>query len=396
MNIGLRTAAGPRRAAAGRQGVLAALLAGTTLVGAACGPPVNDAPDTLWGTATAVEELAIGVEFGADEYMFGWIRSLAVAGDGTMYVSDSQANVVRMYDAAGTFVRTIGRQGQGPGEYSSAPYLRVRDDGTLLMRNPGSARISFFSPAGEYVDSLSARSGIGPIELDPQGNLYLLRGRGGSEMVKYSVEGEELGRIEMPPRETTSNTFLLGREDVWAFPLQTVSAWSPLGYPVTGRTDAYDIELRKPDGTVHVRRDLAPVPLASDERAEWEVFRRGILAQQRAMNDDQEADPIPSVKPFFRDLWVGDDGRIWVWRYVAAEKRDDIEPVPEQPDRPLLTWREPWTYDVFEPDGTLLGSVVVPERLRPFAFRGDRIWGAIIDEDGIEKVVRLRAIPEGS
>jgi hypothetical protein len=145
-----------------------------------------------------------------------------------------------------------------------------------------------------------------------------------------------------------------------------------------------------------LRRDLAPVPLASGEHAEWEVFRQGILARERGTGREPELDPIPSVKPFFRDFWVGDEGRIWVWRYVAAVKREDIEPVPEQPDRPLLTWREPWTYDVFEPDGTLLGSVVVPERLRPFAFRGDRIWGALIDEEGIEKVVRLRVIPETS
>jgi len=87
MNIGLRAAAGPRRAAAGRQGVVAALLAGTTLVGAACtgGPAPDATPDIAWGESTAVEELAIGVEYGADEYMFGWTRSIAVAGDGTLY-----------------------------------------------------------------------------------------------------------------------------------------------------------------------------------------------------------------------------------------------------------------------------------------------------------------------
>jgi hypothetical protein len=175
-----------------------------------------------------------------------------------------------------------------------------------------------------------------------------------------------------------------------------VSALSPLGYVVTGRHDVYDIELRKPEGTVHLRRDLEPIPVGAEERAEWEAFRQTILVRAREQNQDPQydPDPVPEVKPFFRDIFVGEDGRIWVFRYVAAEKRHDVEPLPDRPERPLLTWREPWTFDVFEPDGTLLGSVVVPELLEPLVFRGDHIWGTLLDADGIEHVVRLRVVPE--
>ena len=73
---------------------------------------------------------------------------------------------------------------------------------------------------------------------------------------------------------------------------------------------------------------------------------------------------------YFCDLFAGDDGRIWVFRYVAADKRDDVAPLPDRPEHPLLTWREPSTFDVFEPDGTFLWSVVVPELLEPLVFRG--------------------------
>jgi hypothetical protein len=147
---------------------------------------------------------------------------------------------------------------------------------------------------------------------------------------------------------------------------------------------------------VHLRRDLEPIPVGAEERAEWEAFRQTILVRAREQNQDPQydPDPVPEVKPFFRDIFVGEDGRIWVFRYVAAEKRHDVEPLPDRPERPLLTWREPWTFDVFEPDGTLLGSVVVPELLEPLVFRGDHIWGTLLDADGIEHVVRLRVVPE--
>ena len=221
---------------------------------------------------------------------------------------------------------------------------------------------------------------------------------GGGGLVKYSTEGEELGRVTFPPRDTAgARTFVLGfgEGDIFPFPTETRSAWSPLGYVVTGRNDVYDIELRKPEGTVHLTRDVTPVPVGGEEQAEWEAFRQSLVLRERARGRETEFEPIPDVKPFFRGIYVGQEGRIWIFRYVAAEKRSDIEHLLDRPERPLLTWREPWTYDVFEADGSFLGSVVVPERLRPFVFRDDRIWGAGTDDDGVERVVRLRVVPEG-
>ncbi len=48
-----------------------------------------------------------------------------------------------------------------------------------------------------------------------------------------------------------------------------------------------------------------------------------------------------------------------------------------------------------DPDGTFLGSVVVPELFRPFVFRGEQVWGSLTDDEGVERIVRLRVVPEG-
>jgi len=362
---------------------------------ASCSSPPEPAIETAWGNATTVEKLAIGVEFGNDEYMFGGILSIAVGADGTMYVSDRQQDIVRMYDAEGIFVRDIGRQGQGPGEYSVAPMLGVLPSGDLVVREGMTSRISFFTARGEYLDSFPSAPGY-EFVIDRDGNIHAQRFEGDVELVEYSRTGEEVGRVAFPPRDRAGDaTFVLGfgEGDIFAFPTETHSVRSPFGYLVTGRNDAYDIEVRHPEGTIHLRRDVEPAPVDSDEQAEWEAFRQSLVERAQARDRDTRYEPIPDVKPFFRRFWVGDDGRIWVFRYVTAYKRDDIEPLPERPERPLLTWREPWTYDVFEPDGTFLGSVAVPETLVPFVFRGDRIWGALADEEGVERVVRLRVVP---
>ncbi|MYJ12358.1 MAG: 6-bladed beta-propeller, partial [Gemmatimonadetes bacterium] len=85
---------------------------------------------SVWGAeATLVPEVAIGELDGPEEYLFGSIRSIAVADDGTIHVLDVQAQHVRVFDSLGVFVETLGRRGEGPGEFSEAEAIAVLPDG---------------------------------------------------------------------------------------------------------------------------------------------------------------------------------------------------------------------------------------------------------------------------
>ena len=369
------------------------LLATASCSSASTGPSSLEAAGA-WGSTTTVEELRIGEEFGADEYMFGRVQSIAVGPDDSIYVSDGQARIVRVYDSDGVFVRNVGRPGEGPGEFAYGAGLAVLADGRLLARD--STRLSIFDSGGEYQWSFPVVPGGRRLLVDGDVNIYAQRFEGDIVLVKYSIEGEELGREAFPPQDLAGDrTFVLGwgEGNIYPFPTETRSAWSPLGYLVTGRNDVYDIELRKPEGTVHLTRDVERSPVGREEQAEWELHRQSLIQRNRAKGGDNVYEPIPDEKPFFREIHVGEDGRIWVFRYVTAEKRHDIEPLPERPERSLLTWREPWTYDVFEPDGTFLGSALVPESFFPHVFRGERIWGVHADIEGVERVLRLRVDP---
>ncbi|MDE2750957.1 MAG: 6-bladed beta-propeller [Gemmatimonadota bacterium] len=125
----------------------------------ACGPgadPSGSTPETVteaigdttvvrtlsgsvWGTeATLVPEVAIGELDGPEEYLFGSIRSIAVADDLTIYILDSQGQHVRVFDSLGVYVETLGRRGEGPGEFSEAEAIAVLPDGRVTRGlNPG-------------------------------------------------------------------------------------------------------------------------------------------------------------------------------------------------------------------------------------------------------------------
>jgi hypothetical protein len=362
--------------------------------------PPNEVAEGEWGNATVVEELSIGVDLGADEYMFGRLWDIAVADDGTIYAADGDPIVVRVFDRDGNFLRNIGREGQGPGEFGAFPMLEVLSDGRLAAWDYGNSRLSLLAPDGNLLGSFPGPAGTNRLHAGPADDLYIGAFEPGSRLervvvVRFSIEGEEIERIPLPADDPAGRSVHLSSEGVSSFGVRTYATFSPLGYVVTGRNDVYDIELRKPEGTVHLRREIPAITLGSEEHQDWEAFRNAYLRLFPPSDSRPGPHPIPDTKPYFRAIEVGDDGRVWVWRYVAAEKRDDVEPLPDGPDRPLLTWREPWTYDVFEPDGTFLGSVLVPELFRPFVFRGDQIWGVLPDPEGVERLVRLRVVPEG-
>jgi hypothetical protein len=376
-----------------------------TAIGCDFAPSSEVARDRVWRETSVIEELRIGVESGAAEEMFGQVTGMAVASSGTMYVVDGDIPIIRAFDQAGNFAGDVGGRGQGPGEYQTVHAVAMLPGDELAVWDNRTGRLSFFSADGEYLRSFSLplqgvmpRSPAEPPVLgtDGDGNLYFLAAVASGaavpdmELRKYSPGGESLGTVPVPGAQMEGRPFILGPEGyLMSFPVMTLHAWSPSGYLVVGRNSAYSIELRKPDGTARLSQDLPRPSVSSAEREEWNAFRDRIIRRNRELGGGVDPSPVPQTKPFFRGLLAAEDGRIWVHRYVAAEKRAGIEPDPD-PERPVLTWREPNLYDVFEPDGTFLGEVVFPDRFRPLVIRGAQVWGTRTDDAGVQRVIRMK------
>jgi hypothetical protein len=99
---------------------------------------------------------------------------------------------------------------------------------------------------------------------------------------------------------------------------------------------------------------------------------------------------IPRVKPFFKDIHIDNDGRIWALLFMPSERRrqeTSKRAGTQEPD-----WREPVAYDVFEQDGSYLGRVPVPDGTRLLAMQGGRIWGVVRNEDGVQFLRRFRLV----
>jgi hypothetical protein len=367
---------------------------------------------SAWGAdAHLVPELAIGELDGDLEYLFGSVRSLAVAGDGTIYVVDAQVPELRAYGPDGVFQGLIGRPGEGPGEIKQPDGgLAVLSDGRVLVRDPGNARIQVYGADGEPLDTWPIRGGFNTsspfhqtradevhalILLDPEADVSDWR----MGLVRYGPDGTPGDTLVAPDVGYEAPTIEARGEDgrsasVSPVPFAPREEWAlhPDGYFVHGVATGYHIDLLKPTDPVRIERSYQPVSISRGEKSEEEA-RATRSKRYTDPNWRWNGPPIPDVKPPFLGILTGRDGRIWVNVHQAAVQVDDPDYDPTDPESVENRWREPVAFDVFEADGTYQGRVTTDLgfRLYPTPVFGEtHVWATTQDDLGVQRVVRFR------
>ena len=398
--------AAPASAALNRRLAAMALVLGATALPATAQQPrvvrATNAP--VWGPAPRlVEEVRIGALDGAEEYVFGRVSFVAVADGATVFVADTQVPVIRMYDALGSFVRNVGGAGEGPGEYRRIGGMEVLRDGRLAVWDNRVGRITLFTPAGEYDSSHTVTSGFfsaDVFQVDHDGRFYVRavvrdandpRERQGEVWIRLSAGGEVLDSLPIPEEPSTPPSFVLSTASGYDRPFtrQLITTLSPLGYLVVGHNRAYAFELRRTEEpTLRIERPFTPLPVRGPEHAEWEAWAE-FFARAGSGGPSYS---VPDTKPAFSTLRTDAGGRIWVRRYVEAVHRPRTGP-PSSSGAPPREWREQPTWDVFEPTGTFLGTVVLPANAYFYDAVDRHVWATVRGEFDEAYVVRFRIEP---
>ena len=107
-------------------------------------------------------------------------------GAGNLYLLDRQASQVVIVDPQGGLVRTLGRQGEGPGEFNVVAQFWVWPDGRYVVQDVGHGAYQVFSPTGELERFVRMGGGTGPLAMmggmrlevraDPSGGALIAQG----------------------------------------------------------------------------------------------------------------------------------------------------------------------------------------------------------------------------
>jgi len=146
---------------------------------------VRNPQEGLWdlngeANVSILKERQIGELDGPEEFLFVYITDIAVNSKGDFYVADRQLNEVRKFNKCGEYILTLGRFGQGPGEFQSVSVISVNNKDELIVFDGMMGRISVFSDNGELIvttKKLLENSWIDPTKIFEMENRYIILGQ---------------------------------------------------------------------------------------------------------------------------------------------------------------------------------------------------------------------------
>ncbi len=341
--------------------LFAAAVAAAASIAVAATPVVQNGAKPAKGVRTAklTELWSRGGE--SDDVFFG-AASIALAGPGgQVLVLDTRLSEVKVLGPDGTLVRTLAREGDGPGEVRRPGDMFIAADGSVCMLQGFPGRVvkvkADGTPAGEAKYG-SGQPGAGQFAvlirgLPHPGGMVLA----GISMTfgNSSVSDQEYFLSLCGPDGTRRQQLLTksSRIDYADFALDEMGmdfVWQRLAGLADGRIfvaperNEYRVVNYGPDGKPV--REIARAYQAPPRNATQKEQARRILD---AIGANYPTRPkritVEDTAPAVAGLWATDDGRVWV---LTGD---------EQPSRPKGTW---CMLDVFAPDGTFEQQVALP------------------------------------
>lgn len=345
------------------------------------------------GVVRVVRELVIGEEDGDFNYLFGTrAPHVSVDVDGRMFVADPTNLRVQVYDANGDYVRTIGRSGEGPGEFAF-PYATAIAGQYLYVSDTQRSRLSRWSLDGvlDWDRAVNVFPGyLVPPVVGLLDGTWLIRFRAplSDTMVvaHMSADGErthEFAPLAIPGRTAYKSHMIY----VGATPPQYAA--DVQGNVYVSPLDEYQVFAYGLDGSMRWALQVpTDRPGISDEEKDWAV---GWLREERYPNVRKSAIDWPDRAYALADVKVDGRGRVYVFPYVPRGVRHERLPVDvyaSDGSRLLAGWLEGDLEGIYWTGGWKPGPMLNASWQTA---RGDRVYGVLeAPETGVYMVARHR------
>ncbi|MFB6098946.1 MAG: 6-bladed beta-propeller [Salinibacter sp.] len=287
--------------------------------------------DSASGGGWTVQEGALTLERDllvseGESFYFGTILDVTPAADGRIYVADDEAGHIKVLAPTGTLVDTLGRKGEGPGEFQRLNQVVVRRGDSLFVLDSQRRRVSVFSPSGTFAYGIPVASGQGLPDqiMVPEGQPEIVLRRLRFPFTTESNRGRYVVRTLRPTGTAGDTLFTAVRTPMHGVQRGEVQMYLPIPFEPSLHT------AMGPEDRVHVARGdslaVASYGLGGERRHEVSIPFEPIPVTdddlERVLKDYSEKRPmprdkIPATKPAFEHFLVDDEGRYWFGRPTA-------------------------------------------------------------------------------
>lgn len=332
-----------------------------------------------------------------EDIFFESPSTISCDSEGNIYVVDSGAKNIKKFDKQGKFLKTIGREGQGPGEFDSLYYSTFAKD-RLIVWDSGNRRLCSFTSDGDYVSSVN-------ISYDA-GSVRMLRGFPTGEI---AVEMEKNYRNEPDrPQEcridlyTSDLKFIrtIYKRDLWRkkyirtkefgtstlyFPYSADVRWEvfPDGRLIIGYSEDYELDIFDRSGrkisSISHRDD--PVPVSEKDKKDYfdslEFYRAGERLKEVPEYITKYTE-FPKHMPVYKNILVDSEGNIWVVLSRGNQEEDGK------------------VIEVFSPDGNFMsrvvleGDVAFPDNRNAYFLNKGNLFLIQTGDDDLYRVIQYK------
>ncbi|MDD8025134.1 MAG: NHL repeat-containing protein [Acidobacteriota bacterium] len=372
----------------------AALPAGQKLATPAGLQVIHNPAGGKWGKTPAVSLQPVRVLGDVDSddeaIAFHMPSDLAVDAQGRIYVLDSGNHRIQVFGPDGKFLKTIGRQGQGPGEFFMPNAIDFDAQGNLYVCESQAARLQAIAPDGKIAKTLKLTEGsVGDTRVLKNGGFVMTAGSG-IGMARVTVGGSQEETLR-PPLKAVDGEGKIVREfglaaDYGDMLINAMANRTLLA--IDGSDNAYvvfpyqnRIEKYAPDGRLLWRADR-PLAYAMEIKGKGEIKTEGGGGNQRSTLR------MPDLTRCASGAAVDGKGRLWVAtlvRQLRENERVNVS-VSMSNDNGIvsanqkaqgavdLRTTDAYKLEVYGPDGVLLGSLPVKTFVDGIFIKGDRLF----------------------
>jgi hypothetical protein len=340
--------------------------------------------------ATASLSVEGGGPGGAEGDLYD-VRGIALLSHGSFAVADALHRVL-VFDANGGHIRTLGREGSGPGEFGSIQAIQALGDTLVVFDFDNNRRVSYFASDGSFVRSTSARAVPLPTYLavlsdgtivgtriyaDPtsaSGRAFspsdgVWWGRSEIELLLFGTDGRVVKSLGAFPGPQTIVVPGVGFMEAGRLggPLRRtmVAAAGASIYLSTGDDSLWRLGGHDDSQDATWRSDRSTARLTPRHLVEF--FAGTELADYVDWSSVNWNIPADMTTPSITDLLVATDGTIW------------LEEGQEDGDAGRV-WR------VLSPAGAPIATVAMPDGFRPVVIEPAKVLGVWRDELDVEHV----------